>query len=447
MKIKFKNMRGENIMSYENENNRERSFKIIENWIKSNTKVGYKSLEESEHQGFMYTLTVDGITFNSIIRILDEGLTFETSLDVMVNKQFRSVVARYCQKIEPRFGYVFLDNISGNIVFHNESFLVDGAISEEILDVFEDMAITVLSAHYDNFKRLASGRMVVVRVEEDFEKENNRKNKEFDKADCISSIKDYLLNGITHNMICEEIEKEDEENKDLYCQILTGNESYRALFSVDPAGILTVEGTYGETPYIFREEGTRYLAARVFNEDNSEKKYGAIFVGSKQKGVHCRVQTSVVNGISPKTLTFMECIIFRSLHDGMEKLLKIENGELGEQNEEEINTLKIFKYLTETEEGKKMLHIINEMKLKEKIKKVKEDIKEKMALEESLTNMNMNMKMNEEIDEEMSEEEIDEDEISMTDFMVDIANITEEDTKTETMDDIEGDAEDGNNKD
>ena len=70
-----------------------------------------------------------------------------------------------------------------------------------------------------------------------------------------------------------------------------------------------------------------------------------------------------------------------------------------------------------------------------------------MALEESLTNMNMNMKMNEEIDEEMSEEEIDEDEISMTDFMVDIANITEEDTKTETMDDIEGDAEDGNNKD
>ena len=64
MKIKFKNMRGENIMSYENENNRERSFKIIENWIKSNTKVGYKSLEESEHQGFIYTLTVDVITFN-----------------------------------------------------------------------------------------------------------------------------------------------------------------------------------------------------------------------------------------------------------------------------------------------------------------------------------------------------------------------------------------------
>ena len=87
-----------------------------------------------------------------------------------------------------------------------------------------------------------------------------------------------------------------------------------------------------------------------------------------------------------------------------------------------------------------MLHIINEMELKEKIKKVKEDIKEKMALEESLTNMNM--KMNEEIDEEMSEEEIDEDEISMTDFMVDI---TEEDTKT--MDDIEGGAEDGNNED
>ena len=141
----------------------------------------------------------------------------------------------------------------------------------------------------------------------------------------------------------------------------------------------------------------------------------------------------------------MEFIIFRSLHDGMEKLLKIENGELGEQTEEEINTLKIFKYLTETEEGKKMLHIINEMELKEKIKKVKEDIKEKMALEESLSNMNM--KMNEEIDEEMSEEEIDEDEISMTDFMVDIANITEEDTKTKTMDDIEGDAEDGNNKD
>lgn len=87
-----------------------KSMETIGTWILKNAKRGFRKIEGSSYDGYMYEIVDEstGIKFNVDIRLSEESaVIFEVYPEIHVSRNyFLSAVELYCQSIETEFGSV-----------------------------------------------------------------------------------------------------------------------------------------------------------------------------------------------------------------------------------------------------------------------------------------------------------------------------------------------------
>lgn len=338
----------------ENSLYREKTKEIIREFIQRDGRCGYEKMLGSSYQGFMYEKKVDDtervITFD--LRLPDEGtMIFEAAPGIHVSsKNYQPTVKRYCQdNITLNYGAINIDG--DDVQFHIESCLMDNPVTEETLGKYEAEAIRVLELHRNNLCNLAAGRFLsCVPV---IEKKIQNANKKFDYESSINSIREFLSNRSSHNAVCEKVDEND--NTMFYCQVMTGDESFRLSFVLSEDGILILKGFYGENAFVVPEP-YRYAVAEYLNDENAKHKYAALSMGMNGEGVSCSICTSLLDGtIGDKTIEFMERIVLKTLRDSIERIEKLGAGFFVKEEIEDDEMEKLAKMFAESEMGKNLV--------------------------------------------------------------------------------------------
>lgn len=345
----------------ENSLYREKTKEIIREFIQHDGRCGYEKMPGSSYQGFMYEKKVDDsgrvITFD--LRLPDEGtMIFEAASGTHVSsKDYQPTVKRYCQEnISLNYGAVNVDG--DDIQFHIENCLMDNPITEETLEQYEAEAIRVLELHRDNLNNLATGRFLsCVPV---IENKRHNTNKKFNCENSINSIREFLSKRSSHNAVCEKVDEND--NTLFYCQVMTGDESFRLSFVLSEDGILILKGFYGENAFVVPEP-YRYAVAEYLNDENAKHKYAALSLGANGEGVSCSICTSLLDGtIGDKTIEFMEHIVLKTLRDSIERIEKLGAGFFVKEEKEDDEMEKLAKMFAESEMGKDLMSALEGVK-------------------------------------------------------------------------------------
>lgn len=345
----------------ENSLYREKTKAIIREFIQHDGRCGYEKMIGSSYQGFMYEKKVDdserGITFD--LRLPDEGtMIFEAAPGIHVSsKDYQPTVKRYCQEnIALNYGAVNVDG--DDVQFHIENCLMDNPVTEETLEKYEAEAIRVLELHRDNLCNLAAGRFLsCVPV---IEKKIQNANKKFNYESSINSIREFLSNRSGHNAVCEKVDEND--NTMFYCQVMTGDESFRLSFVLSEDGILILKGFYGENAFVVPEPYS-YAVAEYLNDENAKHKYAALSMGMNGEGVSCSICTSLLDGtIGDKTIEFMEHIVLKTLRDSIVKIEKLGAGFFVKEEKEDDEMEKLAKMFAESEMGKDLMSALEGVK-------------------------------------------------------------------------------------
>lgn len=342
------------------ENNlyREKTKEIIREFIKSDERCGYEKMQGSSYQGFMYEKKVDEservMAFD--LRLPDEGtLILEAAPGIHVSsKDYLPTVKRYCQEnIALNYGAVNVDG--DDLQFHIENCLMDNPISKETLEMYEAEAIRVLELHRENLCNLAAGRFLSCASVIENKRVNS--NKKVFYGDSIKSIRDFLSNRSNHNAVCEKVDENN--NTAFYCQVLTGDESFRLSFILTPDGILVLKGFYGENAFVVPEP-YRYAVAEYLNDENARHKYAALSLGANGEGVSCNICTSLLDGIiEDKTIEFMEHIVLKTLSDSIDKIEKLGAGFFVKVDKDDDEMEKLAKMFAESEMGKDFMSALD----------------------------------------------------------------------------------------
>ena len=333
---------------------REKTTEIIREFIQHDGRCGYEKMLSSSYQGFMYEKKLGDskrvITFD--LRLPDEGtLIFEAAPGIHVSsKDYLPTVKRYCQEnITLNYGAVNVDG--DDVQFHIENCLMDNPVSEETLKKYEAEAIRVLELHRDNLCNMALGRFLsCVPVKEN---KRSNSNKDLNYENSINSLREFLTNRSNHNAVCEKVDENN--NVAFYCQVMTGDESFRLSFILSSDGVLILKGFYGENAFVVPEP-YRYAVAEYLNDENARHKYAALLLGSNGEGVSCNICTSLLDGtIGDKTIEFMELIMLKTLSDSIVKIEKIGAGFFVKEDKEDDEMEKLAKMFAMGEMGKNLM--------------------------------------------------------------------------------------------
>lgn len=298
-----------------------KSEEVIEKWILSGNREGYKKMEGGVYEGYTY-IKADMQTGRRIkfdIRLPEEDtIIFECFPGFHVqNIAYMPSIEMYCQAyIQPNYGNVYVDGSKRNVSYRVESGLLENVISESTLDLFEKEAESIFEEYYDDLYSLACGKFLLIK--------KNRTNSvseyrgQFNKEKSIISLENYLKKRLNHNVIGKRL---DSNNQTLInCSITIVDDKYDVEYRISDDGMMTISCRYGESGFVV-PDAYRYVVASYLNRENASNKYSSLRIGNNEGGVTCDICLSLLDGpIGDVTLQFFEGVVVSVMHEIHEKV-------------------------------------------------------------------------------------------------------------------------------
>ena len=314
------------------------SMENIREHIVERSKHAFEKIEGSSYEGFMYELKGDDSKHILKIDIKLKGdiLTFEAYPGIISYTSDRAAdLCVYCQRIHKRFGSVNVNNINGNVFYHMEDFIADNPVSQETIILYENEAIEIFDAHYENLAKIACEKTSLVESVNGHDRIIDSTNISIPSyKESINACKEYLTKNSGHNSICETISKETDDIA-FSSQVLTEDDIYKLDFIFSSAGVFTINAYYSDSNAINIKEEYIYLVADIINKYNSRQACGSLHVNRDDGGLYCSIHESLLNGsISKKTIETMEEMVIGILNRTMKELYRASHG-LPEREERE----------------------------------------------------------------------------------------------------------------